>query len=214
MRVIAAYRATSPDLMLAESLAATDVNLAVDGGRGASGDRSLRFWATGGDLDGFETAMADDRSVSGVEPLYRNGTARLYRGKVGDEAAELTPTGTGEGTALAARFADGWWHAETRFPTADALDAFYDHLVERGVTVDVQSVYDARERPDERRPAEPKLTKRQRETLELAYAEGFFEIPRHVTMGDLATAFDVSEQAISQRLRRAYARLVEAAVVD
>ncbi len=214
MRVIVAYRAASPDLMLSDALSTTDVELAVDRTGAGGGEDGLRFWAVGSDLDGFETAMDGDRSLVGVRRLCRDDTGRLYSGTATDRAAGLTPLATGGGTPLSARFAGGWWHAVTEFSAAETFAAFREDLAEREVTVELETVYDARERPDERRPAEPKLTDRQRETLELAYAEGFFEVPRHVTMGDLATAFDVSEQAISQRLRRAYARLVEAAVVD
>lgn len=214
MRVIVAYRAASPDLMLSDALSTTDVELAVDR-TGSGGDESgLRFWAAGSDLDGFETAMDGDRSLVGVRRLCRGDVRRLYSGTATDRAAGLTPVATGGGTPLSARFAGGWWHAVTEFPAAETFAAFREDLADRDVTVELESVYDARERPDRTPPRDPRLTDRQRETLELAYQSGFFEVPRDATMGDLAVAFDVSEQAISQRLRRAYARLVEAAVVD
>jgi predicted DNA binding protein len=41
-----------------------------------------------------------------------------------------------------------------------------------------------------------------------AYEHGFFEIPRSASMKDLADHFDISEQAISQRIRRGTANLI------
>jgi predicted DNA binding protein len=43
----------------------------------------------------------------------------------------------------------------------------------------------------------------------LAYERGFFDIPRRATAADLAAELDVSRQAVSERLRRGYAALVE-----
>lgn len=46
------------------------------------------------------------------------------------------------------------------------------------------------------------LTTRQRETLRLAADRCYFEIPRRATLADLADELGVSDQAISERLRR------------
>jgi predicted DNA binding protein len=54
----------------------------------------------------------------------------------------------------------------------------------------------------ERGPPRDRLTARQRETLRLAHERGYFEIPREVTLDDLADELGVSNQAVSERLRR------------
>ena len=208
MCLIAAYRAAPTELVLADSLAATDVELVFDPVPSVFDDRSLHFWAAGSDLDGFESAMRDDGSVREIERLYDADWGRLYAGTASDGATGPDPAGTDDGVRISTRFADGWWHAEARFVTPAAFATFCDALSDRNVTVELEAVYHSRD------GTEPELTDRQRETLEQAYRRGFFNVPRDVTMGDLAETFDVSEQAISQRLRRAYARLVEAAVVE
>ena len=52
------------------------------------------------------------------------------------------------------------------------------------------------------------LTEPQREALSLARKRGYFEIPRRCTVADLADEFGISDQAMSERLRRAVGRLV------
>ncbi len=56
------------------------------------------------------------------------------------------------------------------------------------------------------------LSDAERETLETAVAEGYFETPREATLGTLADEFDVSKPAVSKNLRRGQQKLFERAV--
>jgi predicted DNA binding protein len=47
-----------------------------------------------------------------------------------------------------------------------------------------------------------------------AHERGYFEVPRRATLSDLAREFGVTEQAISQRLRRAMNAVVGGLVFD
>ncbi|MFC5970699.1 helix-turn-helix domain-containing protein [Halomarina salina] len=168
-------------------------------------DRSrLHFWANGSDLDGFERDLRGDDSVFGVVQLDDDGSEdRLYSAQV-DATATVTAAGEEfDATWLTVQYADDWWHTESRFPDMDTLDQYRTWLTDRDASVQVDNVY-----VEEMENEGPDLTRRQRETVILAYEKGFFEVPRNATLTDLAEEFDVSEQAISQRLRRAYSRLV------
>jgi predicted DNA binding protein len=46
------------------------------------------------------------------------------------------------------------------------------------------------------------LTEKQREALDLAYTEGYFERPRRTTQAELADELGISKQAVSRRLTR------------
>ena len=48
----------------------------------------------------------------------------------------------------------------------------------------------------------------ERETLETAAAEGYFESPRSATLGTLAEEFDVSKPAVSKNLRRGQRKML------
>lgn len=52
------------------------------------------------------------------------------------------------------------------------------------------------------------LTAKQYEILQLAYARGYFEVPREVTVTELAEDLDISPQAASKRLRRGFVNVL------
>ncbi len=54
------------------------------------------------------------------------------------------------------------------------------------------------------------VTANQREALELAIEEGYYETPRNADLSDLAAEMKLSESAISQRLNAAETKLVKA----
>jgi len=161
------------------------------------GDRSLVVLRVARDgADALDRAAAADRGVADPCRLGAVDDAVLYRLAVAGAAPLLAG-----GQWLAAGYADGRWSVTARF---EGREAFADHreaLEADGTAVAVDGLYDRRENGG--------LTDRQRETLELAYRQGFFEVPRGTTMRELGEELGVSEQAVSQRLRRGYAHLVE-----
>ncbi|MGQ0536813.1 MAG: helix-turn-helix domain-containing protein [Methanobacteriota archaeon] len=66
--------------------------------------------------------------------------------------------------------------------------------------------------PRDEGPASPRLTPRQRIALLAAVRAGYYEIPRRVTLRDLAGEMTMSATALSELLRRAEATLVLAYV--
>jgi predicted DNA binding protein len=56
------------------------------------------------------------------------------------------------------------------------------------------------------------LSEAERETLETAVSEGYFESPREATLGTLAEEFGVSKPAVSKTLRRGQQKLFERTV--
>lgn len=56
------------------------------------------------------------------------------------------------------------------------------------------------------------LSDTERETLETAVRDGYFESPRSATLGDLADSFGVSKPAASKNLRRAERKMVQRVV--
>lgn len=55
------------------------------------------------------------------------------------------------------------------------------------------------------------LTEKQRQAMELALREGYYERPRDATLTDLAEQLDLSKSAVSQRLNMGEVKLVKAA---
>lgn len=109
------------------------------------------------------------------------------------------------GSLLEAWAAEGWWQARVRYRDREALCLAHDRLVDRGVGVDLRRVTDVT--PGS--PTRTNLTDEQREALEAALERGYFEIPREISMAELAAEIGISHQALSERLRRAYGALVD-----
>ena len=53
------------------------------------------------------------------------------------------------------------------------------------------------------------LTGKQHETLLTAYNMGYFTVPRQISMVDIAAALDISLPALSERVHRGEAHLIE-----
>lgn len=54
----------------------------------------------------------------------------------------------------------------------------------------------------------------QRETLLTAYRQGYFGIPRRTNQADLAEELEISDSALSQRIRRGVSKLIERDVLS
>jgi predicted DNA binding protein len=91
------------------------------------------------------------------------------------------------------------WRFELRFPDHESLSAFQRHSEEVGVSLSVVRVY---------HPSTPDagpwfgLTEQQREALMLAVEMGYYDVPRRCTTIEVASELDISDQALTERLRR------------
>lgn len=74
-----------------------------------------------------------------------------------------------------------------------------------GIAFDIHSAGDYR--PGNGELLSP-LTERQLETIQTAFEEGYYEIPRRVTHKDIAETLDCSPSTVDEHLRRAEARVV------
>ena len=102
------------------------------------------------------------------------------------------------------------WEFELRFPDHDALSEFRTHCEDAQISLEVQRVYNPT-KPD----AGPwyGLTELQREAIMLAVQTGYYDIPRGCTTKELADELGISDQAVTERLRRAIASLVRHTLV-
>lgn len=211
MSTIVEYAVRSDGLALSAALGATDVRLVVERTVGTDPSCPVLFaWVGGGDLAAFDAALAADETVADWELLSEADNRRLYRFQVAEDTdVVLYPRIVALGASrLEAKHEDDWWYARTRFPDAAAFDEYAAFLEEHDIELRVLRRYDA----DGTDRELDGLTTPQREALVLAYRRGYFSIPREVTTAELADELGVSNQAVSERLRRGYARLVERGV--
>lgn len=208
MSVIAEYQLASDGLVLAPTFDRVPaVELELERSFATDPNCPVLFAWGSGPLDTFERAAADDPTVADLDTLDTFGGRRLYRIAVSDATETVLYPRWVElgGERLEAQYVDGWWHGRMRFPDRAALAEYRSHLDDAGVDFRLKRLYDAG------RPAGDGigLTEEQRETLVLAHETGYFDIPRETTTAGLAEELGISNQAISERLRRGYSRLVE-----
>jgi predicted DNA binding protein len=173
------------------------------------GDFTFLFWVEGGDVTAFEKGLTADPTVTDVVQLTETRTRRLYRVTVVDGGSVTTApvwpelnislldlTGTHRG-----------WDLRMRISDRDALGRYREACETRNIEFRFEAIYEEREG---RTKATTRLTDIQRETLATARELGYYEIPREASLTDVANQCDVSSQAVSERLRRGTASLVDA----
>jgi predicted DNA binding protein len=102
------------------------------------------------------------------------------------------------------------WEFEVRFSDHHALTEFTTHCANEGISIELNRIYN---------PTDPDagpwygLTDPQREAILLATESGYYDIPRGCTTKELAAELGISDQAVTERLRRAIATIVSHALV-
>ena len=173
----------------------------VSHGRGAERSRTDRERSPpddGDGADGLLDALAADPSVVVRSVLARRGDAALCELAFCDHVSLVADVVTGhDGTILAASAADGEWSLRVRYPMRESLAETVATLERFDVDVRLSQV------GCQSGSVAADLTEKQRETIAVAFERGYFEIPRRVSLEDLAEELDVTHQALSERLRRA-----------
>ncbi|MXV60777.1 helix-turn-helix domain-containing protein [Natronorubrum sp. JWXQ-INN-674] len=139
-----------------------------------------------------EVDVFDDRTLFTLE--WDANQDHVFRGISESEGQLLSAIGTPDA-----------WDFELRFPSHGALSKFTTHCEDAQVSVETTRVYN---------PTEPGdgpwygLSEPQREAIRLAVQKGYYDIPRGCTTKDLADELGISDQAVTERLRRAIVALV------
>ncbi|MFC5970377.1 helix-turn-helix domain-containing protein [Halomarina salina] len=182
-----------------------------------SGERTLTFWVESDDFAAFETAMSDDPTVTDVECLTTFSDRRLYRAtQVGEGRAKslysaLTTSGGDLQSVIGT--ATGWEY-RVAFPDSGGLSRLRDICEEFGLDFTLLQKYQQTVHLDrissaanQEVPPDLGLTPTQRETLLRAVDQGYYAIPREISLVELASQLGVSDQAVTERLRRAIVAL-------
>ncbi|AUV80486.1 bacterio-opsin activator [Salinigranum rubrum] len=164
-------------------------------------------WVSGGDRAAFEEAVRATDEVRELVHLDTIGDRSLYR--IGwDETVESLIYGMVEtnATILEAHGQDNWLF-RIRFNDHESLSAFSEYCQIHDIRLNVRRVHNLT--ADELDDDPFGLTSEQREAIELALEKGYFEVPRRATLSDLAEDLHVSQQAVSERLRRGTQKVMQ-----
>lgn len=180
----------------------------------ATDNSRVRFtvWAEGDDFRAFEQALDSDPTVT--LPLRMNDfiDRRLYQLELTDEGLQKSvyPVFVESGGMIQKLTAthEGW-EFRVVFPDQASLSYFYEFSRENKFEMTVHRLYEERDR---RKAQTYGLTDRQRETLVEAIESGYLEIPRESSLAELGDRLDISENAASERFRRAVQTLIKQTV--
>ncbi|MFC7136296.1 helix-turn-helix domain-containing protein [Halobaculum litoreum] len=169
------------------------------------------FWVDDGGSAPFEAAVARHGTVSSVRRVGSREGRTLYE-LAWDSGADrlFAAVREVEATVLNAGATAATWEFELRFPSHDALGRFRTRCQEAGIPLDVGRVYNPAKLDGS---AWYGLTEAQRRTLSAAVREGYYAIPRRISTRELGEEFGVSDQAVTERLRRAIVSLTEHTVL-
>lgn len=164
-----------------------------------------------GGTDDVEDALGalDDADVVVRSVLTRRDDAALCDVQFPSRVSLVVDVITSRaGTVLSARASDGAWTLRVRYPTRETLAETVATLERFDVAPDLSQVGGKSGSPV------ADLTEKQRDAVAVALERGYFEIPREVSLKELAEDLDVTHQALSERLRRAEQALLRAEFGD
>lgn len=166
------------------------------------------LWVEGGDPEAVESSLRSHSQVKSVDALTTTETETLFEVHWTPAADGLTEALLNtDATVLDARGTAESWDFRLRFGAHEDLSAFNVALTRKGIPVTLRRIYHP---PlEEISPMSPV----QRETLLTAYRQGYFQIPRRINQADLAEDLEISDSALSQRIRRAVSKLIEREVL-
>lgn len=164
------------------------------------------LWATIPDFDTLDDALVTDSSVKTVVERTPFDDEIFYQVDWSDEVDDrINRYIDQEGSILKAEATADGWQIAIRFTTREQFDCFRNELHERGHSFELLTLI----QEDEPRHKTGNLTPGQREALRAANHHGYFEVPRDISIRELADELEMSHQNLSKLLRRATGKLVE-----
>lgn len=206
--------AEHPDLALSHTIRSLpDVEIGVVSDAGTDPRNEVYyFWIEASDFDAVDAALEADHTVADFSVIVETETRRTYRVEYSDEALVVTPTITELGglTLEATSQSDGWV-LHLQLEDHAALYALNEWARGVGLRLDVLELQQ-RDTGDGR--ADFDLTESQREALVGAFVKGYYDEPRESSLEELASLLGITPSAVSGRLRRGSAQLIESVLID
>lgn len=168
------------------------------------------LWGSGADADAFCGTLEADPTVEKADISEDTDDGVLYKMQWHQEFRDLIDAMVDHhGSLVEATGTAGTWHLKLRFAEEKHVTEFQDNFRKEGRNFEVERLY----QPTAPRQREYNLTPEQHDALIAAYDAGYFDVPRKSSTADLAAELDISANAVSARLRRASANLVDNAIV-
>lgn len=156
------------------------------------------FWIQTGSEDEVEETLKTDPLVKEISQLTRTPDRILYSVHWSPDIDSLVRVIVNLGVnVLTAEGRANFWEFRLQFRDRDQLGQFRCACLEENLDIELLRVYNP-QLPQEEGP----LTSEQRDALTAAYEEGYWDVPRGISQKELADLVGISDNSMSQRLRR------------
>ena len=164
------------------------------------------------DFDEIEAVMTADHTVSEFRMTSETMTGRIYAIEYTSQVVLVSPTVVEvEGLVVTSRSHEGGWKLRLQLGGYDALSKLRDYIEDHEFQYDIAEIRQTSE-SDLRSDDDP--TQAQLEALVCAYRNGYFDDPREASLEDLAAILDISQAAVSGRLKRGCERIVRKTLIE
>lgn len=169
---------------------------------------------TGSDCGAFGEVATEDPAVDEIKLLDHGQLHRLYWIRAVpdtiDQRAYEAAVDSG-GVYLQSRRVEDGWCTTMNYPDESCFRKFQRRISEEGMEIEPTVIRVGQYLLS---GGAFELTEKQEAVLSVAVEGGYFEVPRGSTLGEVADRLGISEQAASERLRRAMGSLASAAVTS
>jgi predicted DNA binding protein len=184
------------------------VTLRIERIDGPPDDRTVLVWVQGAETEFFVRSTGP--AVEEVSALTTVDEGTLYEVRFSTAQSDLLDVlAESDCELVSAAGTAQLWDIRLQFPSHGTLTAFRQRCADAGVSLSVRRLFTPRLdcNTDE-------LTSAQAEALVTAYDRGYFTVPRQTSLTALATDLDISDSALSQRIRRGIATVLGETVVS
>ncbi|MFD1511934.1 helix-turn-helix domain-containing protein [Halomarina rubra] len=166
------------------------------------------FWVEVASPEAVETTLLADPMTLEVTLLTDMDGRHLFN-VVWDAAIDslVQPLIESNAEVLRAEGGADYWEFRLQFESRDQLADFRRRCQENDVQIQLDALYNPA-LPDQDTDGSG-LTDEQYDLIATAYDNGYFEVPRGIELGEVATLIGISSNAASQRMRRGLSTIVE-----
>lgn len=170
------------------------------------------LWVTGDDHNGFERTLRENSLIRELIAVDKVNSSVLYRVSWETDAESLLQQiGQTNATIVEAYRENRNWFFRIRFDEHEDLSEFNEHCSRSNINFHLARVY-----PDgdqQSRTTAFGLSHQQRDALILALERGYFDVPRGITLTEIGNELGISQQAASERVRRAAQKVLRSVLL-
>lgn len=178
----------------------------------AGESRIPSVWVQTAAREAFERRVRDCEYVSQLVAVDHLSDRILYEIRWNGDAHRLLQHVREHRGVILEATATHAWYFRLRFPDHSAVSRFYTDCSADGISLHVQRTSSLDENDGVARRFD--LTPEQREALLLGLRAGYFDTPSRACLDDLAEELGISQQAVSNRIRRGTKQVLHDALLS